>query len=648
MKIYFKYFVLLLGIFFIMPVIEIKANEIEIKDDQVHFFDLPTLEGRMVFSVKTEGQSNHDLWIMNADGSDIRSLTRTNYNEIEPTISPDGRQVAFAHDREGDWRIGIMDLDNPTPTDPWPITFYNDQRNPDWGDNGLIAFQSNQEGMWSIWSKDPFMKGDLYGRDLQEQSNISKWGDVEMQNDVKQPSYSKDGRYLAFATNRDGQNPDNRINRIWVLDRQTRTSKSIPRNMVKQGDDPEFYKGRNWYPDAFGLPVIAFVQIKDGKPTIRWSNIDGSGGGKLTDRMPGNIAAKNPKFGPERSQEVLAFLTEKSPNAGWKIAVMDIHRGQNMPPVIVTPPSMGASIDSFDWGIHPGSSGGMMDRMRNMMPGGNNRGGGNNMDNRMMDEGRKMMQEQEEMQRRMMEEQRKMEEEQRQREREREEEDRRRRDEENERRRQEDEQRFKMEEERRALELKAEQDRLSIEEERRMRELDQRREEMEMERQMREEELRLEEQRREMEREAEQERMEQQARMMEEQRRMMREEAAARGGTGPGPEGGGPDFYVRGASEEQYNCMVKTLGPPVVEQFNFRDPRPDEYERLHNNGCEGVPELFGQEVYGEDDRGFFGKPKTGSLKTGGPGEMMQDPTMLAMAGLVVTVGATLLQMARGK
>jgi hypothetical protein len=69
---------------------------------------------------------------------------------------------------------------------------------------------------------------------------------------------------------------------------------------------------------------------------------------------------------------------------------------------------------------------------------------------------------------------------------------------------------------------------------------------------------------------------------------------------------------------------------------------------MHNNGCEGVAELFGQEIYGDEDRGFFGKPKAGALKTGGPGEMMQDPTMLAMAGLVVTVGATLLQMARGK
>jgi hypothetical protein len=650
MKIYFKYFVLLLGIFFIMPVIEIKANEIEIKDDQVNFFDLPALEGIMVFSVKTRDKSNHDLWIMNADGGDIRRITNTNYNEVEPTISPDGQYVAFAHDREGDWRIGIMSLDNPKPTDPWPITFYNDQRNPDWGDKDLIAFQSNQEGMWSIWSKDPFMKGDLYGQDLKEESNISKWGDVEMENDVKHPSYSEDGRYLAFATNRDGQNADNRINRIWVLDRQTRESKAIPRSMVKQGDDPEFYKGRNWYPDANGLPVIAYVQIKDGSPTIRWTNIDGSGGGKLTDRMPGNIVAKNPRFGPEGSQEVLAFLTEKNPGSGWKIAVMDIHRGQNMPPVIVTPPSMGASIDSFDWGIHPHSGGGMMDRMRNMMPGGNNRGGGNQMDDRMMEEGRKMMQEQEGMQRRMMDEQRNMEEERMRMEREREEEDRRRQDQERDRRQQEDQERFKMEQERRALELKSEQDRLSMEDERRMRELEQRREEMEMEGDMREEQMRMDEERREMERRDEEERMAQQARMMEEQRRMMREEAAARGGTGPGPDGGGPggEFYVRGASEEQYNCMVQTLGPPVVEQFNFRDPRPEEYERLNNNGCEGIPELFGQEVYGDDDRGFFGKPKMGALKTGGPGEMMQDPTMLAVAGLVVTVGATLLQMARGK
>ncbi|MQG04438.1 MAG: hypothetical protein FI674_01635, partial [SAR202 cluster bacterium] len=377
MRVTLKYLIVVLVVLLFIPEFSVQAHQFEIKDDRVQFFDRPTLDGRMVFSVKLKDKSNHDLWIMDADGSNIRHLTDTDYNEIDPTISPDGRQVAFAHDKDGGWRISIMDIDNPGPKDPWPITFYDHQRHPDWGDNGLIAFQSNQEGKWSIWSKDPFMKGDLYGKDLKEESNIKVWDGKEVDNDVKKPSYSKDGKYLAFATNRDGPFGDtNKINRIWVLDRQKGLSKEIPRSMVKQGDDPEFYKGRNWYPNANGQPVIAFVQIKDKRPTIRWTNIDGSGGGRLTDKMPGNVSAKNPKFGPERSQEVLAFLTEKSPNAGWKIAVMDIHRGQDMPPFIVTPPSMGASISSFDWGPHPKNNTRSQSQGTKINPGGTN----NNMD----------------------------------------------------------------------------------------------------------------------------------------------------------------------------------------------------------------------------------------------------------------------------
>ncbi len=532
-------FVIFLFLFF-TPQLSVQADQFEIKDDLIQFFDKPTLDGRMVFSVKLKDKGNHDLWIMDADGSNIRHLTDTDYNEVDPTISPDGQYVAFAHDREGDWRIGIMNIDNPDPNDPWPITFYDDQRHPDWGDNGLIVFQSNQEGKWSIWSKNPFMKGDLYGQDLKEESNLMVQDGVEVENDIKRPSYSKDGRYLAFATNRDGQNPDNRINRIWVLDRQTRTSKSIPRNMVKQGDDPEFYKGRNWYPDANGLPVIAFVQIKDGKPTIRWSNIDGSGGGRLTDRMPGNIAAKNPKFGPERSQEVLAFLTEKSPNAGWKIAVMDIHRGQNMPPVIVTPPSMGASIDSFDWGPFPGKNTRSGSQGTKMNPGGTR----NNMND--LDEERRIKQNELE----------------------------------NEMRRLEEDQRLKRQE--MEMELRRKED-LSREEENRLRremEMEMERERMEMEREMMEMDM-------EMERER-----------MEQQREMMRNMDG---------DGGRDDFF-----------------------------EPDERCFIENE---------------EESRGLFGNIEIGSEidcnETQGMQDRLRDPTTLAMLGLVVTVGATMLQMLRG-
>ena len=620
--------------------LSVKANDDKLTNFEPAFLNRPNYDGRIVFSSNARG-NNYNLYVADAGGGDLHEITHEPGDEINPSISPDGNFVAYAQNNEGDWNITVMEIDTENR---WNLTHSpHNETNPDWSDWDRIAYQSDKYGNWDIMWKDAF------GPEWDGGTSP----DMEITNSPQNETNPAWGRYnyaSMIAYVRDGD--------IWAFDDNMGQEFRTPASGGGEQVMPLWYPGDDIFPNSRGP---ALIYKEKNKPGLMWSGLDGGNRGpllKTKDQNPRNIPVISASFG--LSPETIGFVTKKG-----EIMAFNFYDRDN--PSMIDVREHRGRIKDMDWGPwgshgghgggfmgmggggnRNGGGGGMMDRMRDMVPGGNNRGGGNNMDNRMMDEGRKMMQEQEEMQRRMMEEQRKMEEEQRQREREREEEDRRRRDEENERRRQEDEQRFKMEEERRALELKAEQDRLSIEEERRMRELDQRREEMEMERQMREEELRLEEQRREMEREAEQERMEQQARMMEEQRRMMREEAAARGGTGPGPEGGGPDFYVRGASEEQYNCMVKTLGPPVVEQFNFRDPRPEEYERLHNNGCEGVPELFGQEVYGEDDRGFFGKPKTGSLKTGGPGEMMQDPTMLAMAGLVVTVGATLLQMARGK
>ena len=55
-----------------------------------------------------------------------------------------------------------------------------------------------------------------------------------------------------------------------------------------------------------------------------------------------------------------------------------------------------------------------------------------------------------------------------------------------------------------------------------------------------------------------------------------------------------------------------------------------------------------KEFFSEDDRGFFSKPKAGTEKTGGGFEgITSDPTKLAMLGLFVTLGTTLLQMFRG-
>ena len=65
-----------------------------------------------------------DLWIMNADGSDRRLFKE---HGTGPVLSPDGTQIAFISDRDGDWEIFVMDADGSNETQ---LTFNNDN---DWG-----------------------------------------------------------------------------------------------------------------------------------------------------------------------------------------------------------------------------------------------------------------------------------------------------------------------------------------------------------------------------------------------------------------------------------------------------------------------------------------------------------------------------------
>lgn len=53
----------------------------------------------VVFDSAEDGQ--HDLWLVDVDGTGLRRLTATPDNETWPTFSPDGEQVAFAGDRDG-------------------------------------------------------------------------------------------------------------------------------------------------------------------------------------------------------------------------------------------------------------------------------------------------------------------------------------------------------------------------------------------------------------------------------------------------------------------------------------------------------------------------------------------------------------------
>jgi Tol biopolymer transport system component/DNA-binding winged helix-turn-helix (wHTH) protein len=64
-------------------------------------------DGRIVYTSPRSGKT--DLWIMDADGTDQRQLTRDSGANVRPAAGPDGRLIAFLSTRTGEDRIWLMD-----------------------------------------------------------------------------------------------------------------------------------------------------------------------------------------------------------------------------------------------------------------------------------------------------------------------------------------------------------------------------------------------------------------------------------------------------------------------------------------------------------------------------------------------------------
>src|SRR6185369_12257807 len=104
-----------------------------------------------------------DLYVVNADGSNLRQLTNDEYADLQPSWSPDGTKIAFATDQSPEsnlnilklskWRIAVMDIASGQ------ITVLPGQDglnlNPQWSPNGSeLAFVSDRTGVPNIFIYD--------------------------------------------------------------------------------------------------------------------------------------------------------------------------------------------------------------------------------------------------------------------------------------------------------------------------------------------------------------------------------------------------------------------------------------------------------------------------------------------------------------
>ena len=254
-----------------------------------------TPDSRDIVFYRERGQEKADLFVMNADGGNVRQLTNTpNAAEGYPSVSPDGRTIAYESDAAGgNFDVWLMDRSGFNPrrltSDP------SREVAPAWSPDGkTIIFMSDRENPeFDIYT----MNAD--GSDVARlTTGHTNWF----------PQYSPDGTRVAMHTGRD----------VHVINVATGASARLT-------TDPANGMYPSWSPDGKRL---IFMSWRNGVTQLFAMNADGSDQQQIAAAPAGSSI--DPRASPDGTRVVFVVTPSKSPteepdpDASSQIYVLDV------------------------------------------------------------------------------------------------------------------------------------------------------------------------------------------------------------------------------------------------------------------------------------------------------------------------------------